>query len=79
MELPANPADILYGIFDKHGENVLKQREMDEAEYIRHVFDESTKNYSYDPLSDAPAGSVDVDENITFYGGGNIFGGGLYE
>lgn len=79
MELPANPADILYGIFDKYGENVLKQREMDEVEYVRHVFDESTKNYSYDPLSDAPASSVDVDENITFYGGENIFGGGLYE
>lgn len=79
MELPANPADILYGIFDKRGENVLKQREIDEAEYIKHVFDESTKSYSYDPLSNSPAGPAAFnDENITFYGG-NIFGGGLFE
>lgn len=67
MELPANPADILYGIFDKHGENVLQQRQKDELEYIQQVFNTSpsSSTIQYE------------DEGISFYGEG--FGsGGLF-
>ena len=65
MELPANPADILYGIFDKRGENVLKQRELDEQEYIRQLFDSST---GHAPRTYNPLATAEQSEEIPFYG-----------
>jgi hypothetical protein len=65
MELPANPADILYGIFDKQGANVLKQKELDEQEYIRQLFNSSTGQTPrvYNPLATA-----ENTDDVLFYG-----------
>lgn len=65
MELPANPADILYGIYNQQGINTLKQQQIDEEEYVRQLFDSSsgTPPRAYDPLAIA-----DDSAEIPFYG-----------
>jgi hypothetical protein len=65
MELPANPADILYGIYNQQGINTLKQQQIDEEEYIRQLFNSSTGT---PPRGHDPLAIADDSAEIPFYG-----------
>lgn len=65
MELPANPADILYGIYDTQGKDILKQRQLDEEEYLRQIFQDNS-----------PEDYATPDEIVDFYVGGITFNNG---
>lgn len=73
MELPANPADILYGIYDKQGEDIAKQRQLDEMAYVRQIFQPDRTLSVIDPFEDD---SQTADDNLTFYGGEIDFSNG---
>ena len=57
MELPANPADLLYGVYGKQGGDLTKEKE-DEAKKLA-FWALSDDEDEYKPMSETPFDVVD--------------------
>ncbi len=57
MELPANPADLLYGVYGKNGTDLTKEKEEKEKQAAYWALADDEESYS--PMSETPYDMVD--------------------
>ena len=59
MELPANPADLVYGVYNKKGENIIEEQITDEKQRSYWALNTEEEATEYYPVEEAPFDMVD--------------------
>ena len=59
MELPANPADLVYGVYNKKGENIIEEQITDEKQRSYWALNTEEEATEYCPVEEAPFDMVD--------------------